>query len=121
MSAPEESSLLSDARRNMSVELTRFDDIKAQWDWLIEHLGVYLHRLAGFCEHLNKPPSAFLQTSLFCNIQVASAQIENIMRDQGRGDDSWTALIESIEVLPNAESMTECVSRFETFRQTIDS
>ena len=121
MSANDKSTLFEDSKRNIGDEVSRLEDVRTRLDWLVDHLGIYLRRLDGFCKHLDKPPSDFLQSSLYCNIQVASDHIERILNEQGPINDSWTGLIESFSALPDTQSMKQCISCFETFRESIYS
>lgn len=107
--------LLEKARRNIELELDRLEDDNSRLEWLVRHLGIYLRRLEGFCTELGKLPRDFLQSSLSCCIQVARKHIEGIMLERGHSDDKWITLIESLDDLPNAQSMTQCISCFESF------
>ena len=121
VSASNKSTHFEDSKRNIDDELSRLEDVRTQLDWLIDQLGIYLRRLDGFCKHLDKPPSDFFQSSLYCNIQVASAHIERILNEQGRINDSWTGLIESLSALSDAESIKRCNSYFQTICESTNS
>ncbi len=117
MNISDSTNLFAKSKRNIDIELSQLPDISSQLEWLIEHLGIYLRRLAGFCDELGKLPEDFLESSLFFNIQVASNHIERILRDQARIDCTWSALTESLSELPDAHSMKQCLSCFDGFRQ----
>ena len=117
MNISDNANLLAKSKRKIDIELSQLHDVSSQLEWLIEHLGIYVRRLAGFCDELGKLPEDFLESSLFFNIQVASDHIERILRDQTRIDYTWSALTESLLELPDAHSMKQCLSCFDAFRR----
>lgn len=115
MSEDDYSKNLESANKNIGLELARISDQQSQWDWLTDHLRVYLLRLEMLCNELNRPPSAFAKSSVFCCLLVACDHIDRILLAKGGESSEWTSFKKSLEDLPNAENVTSSLLCLESF------
>ena len=113
--------LRSKSEHNIAIELARLDGDESRWEWLVCHLEIYLRRLDGFCNELEKSPKEFSGSSLFYNIEVVNAHIDKILKEQSRTDNAWSKFTDSLSKLPNAKSAEECIKCFELFRRIGDT
>jgi len=65
VSTRDNTTLLEQSRHNIGVELARIEDVGCQYEWLVDHLDIYLRRLDGFCDQLGKQPRDFVESSIF--------------------------------------------------------
>jgi hypothetical protein len=100
---------LSASRENIRLELASIDDLNAQWDWLIEHLQVYLGRLQSLCIQLERAPREFMRTSVYCNLIVATEFAEEILVVSSIMPPEWIRFRASLNDLSCAASVSHCL------------
>ena len=109
MSKSDYSENLKASKINIGLELACIDDLQSQWDWLVEHLQIYLLRLKTLCEQFEDPPREFMQTSVFCNLLVASEHAERVFLARHVEPPEWTTFRDSLRDLSEAENVTQCL------------
>jgi len=109
MSKSDYSENLETSIKNVSLELARIDELQSQWDWLVEHLQVYLLRLKSLCEQFKRPPCEFMRTSVFCNLLVAADHAERILLERHSEPPEWASFRDSLKDLSEAEDVTQCL------------
>jgi hypothetical protein len=116
MSRSDYSEHLKNSRTNIGLELASIADLNSKWDWLVEHLQIYLLRLQMICEKFDEPPPKLMQTSIFCNIIVAVEHAENILLAKHAHFSEWTSFKDSLNDLSDADDFAHCLSQWESIR-----